>query len=134
VTAGTSPINADTDGDGLNDREDPSPLEPGVPPEYLVSQCRETAAAIRALDLSKFTGPTKNARKAKRTVLACGVTAAACAIAHHHYFVAAVELQFVARRIDGSCPPPDWMPDSPEKAAVREQVEVELDMVMYLLD
>jgi hypothetical protein len=56
VTAGTNPLKADTDEDGVNDREDPLPLDPGVPPTYLVTECRQTAAAILAMDQSKFSG------------------------------------------------------------------------------
>jgi hypothetical protein len=134
VTAGTNPLNADTDDDGINDREDPWPLEPGVPPAYLVTECRETAAAIRAMDLSKFVGPTTNARKARRTALACGVTSAANCIAAHRYFMAAVELECVDLLIDGCSWPPDWMPPSAEKTSLKDVVELELELTMYLFD
>ena len=69
VTAGTNPLKADTDEDGVNDREDPLPLDPGVPPTYLVTECRQTAARFW-LWISQFSGPNNITRKARRTLLA----------------------------------------------------------------
>jgi len=134
VTAGTNPLKADTDEDGVNDREDPLPLDPGVPPTYLVTECRQTAAAILAMDQSKFSGPNNITRKARRTLLACGVTAAANAISARCYLVAAVELLAVDLLIDGYSCPADWMPPSPEKTWLKEVVELELELTLYLLD
>jgi hypothetical protein len=45
-----------------------------------------------------------------------------------------VELLAVDLLIDGYSCPADWMPPSPEKTWLKEVVELELELTLYLLD
>ena len=52
----TNPLLVDTDGDGLDDFNDPLPLDPGVTTDWLTDAICELAYDIRSTDLSAFKG------------------------------------------------------------------------------
>jgi hypothetical protein len=123
VTAGTNPCSVDTDGDGVNDAIDPTPLDPGVPQVFLEQLARDLAAYTLGLDSSLFNGPNNNANKGRRGALANRATDAANAIADGDVPQAIEALRSFQDRVDGTSPPPDWMDDSAEKAAVAAKVQ-----------
>jgi hypothetical protein len=133
VGMGTSPCTKDTDGDSVPDNIDPTPLEAGVPQNYLALLTQTTAAEVRGLDVAEFLGPNDNARAGRQNALANNLTAAANAIELGEYQAALASLTMVLTKIDGASPPPDWMPDSPERAALYADVQA-LIMLVEVLD
>lgn len=124
VTIGTDPCNADSDGDGVADNVDPTPLDPGVPPEFLEAETRDLCEAILDLDLALFNGPNDNANSGRRNSLANRACNAANAIAVGDLQSAIDLLEALLQKIDGESSPPDWMADSPEKTASADEVSL----------
>jgi len=129
VATGTDPCSPDTDGDGVDDDVDPTPLEPGVPTDFLADWTLDVAHAIYATDLSLFTGHGTWAKRLRRIILA-GFTATAAGLIEHGYVVeATIVLEIVRISVDGDPEPPDWMVESPEQ----EQFEIEIEVILDLL-
>ncbi len=130
VTAGTNPCEADTDGDGVPDNIDDMPLDPGVSEDLLVQMIRDTADAIGALDLGLFNGPNNNANKGRRNSLANRIRNAANALSDGDEATALDLLQGVLEKVDDVSPPPDWMDPSPEKTALRQDLEALIVLIL----
>jgi hypothetical protein len=124
VAGGTNLCSADTDGDGVPDGTDPLPLQPGVPCGFLESTMRSVGVEIEALSLSLFNGPNANANKGRRNSLATRVQNAANGVCDGQEQNALTNLNGVLEKVDGDEPTPDWMFDSPEKTALRESIEL----------
>ena len=120
---GTDPCNADSDGDGVDDATDPTPLDPGVPPAFLDGLTRDLCAAIQALDLSLFNGQNNNANKGRRGALANRACNAANDIADGDLAGAIDKLDSLLDKIDGQSQPKDWMDPSSEKTTLAVDVE-----------
>ena len=132
VAAGTNPCSNDTDGDGLPDNVDPSPNVPGVPPNVLANYTVGIGIEILMLDPSLFLGPNNNARRARQVALAVIVASAAAEIQAHHYNAAKALLTTVEKFTDGNSPPPDWMPNSPQKTTLHSDVQTALTLLQFL--
>lgn len=130
VELGTDPCNPDSDGDGVDDATDPTPLQPGVPPEFLDGLARDLCAAIGNLDLSLFNGPNNNPNKGRRKALANRACGAANAIAINDIDGAIDELASLLAKIDGDSPPPDWMDSSEAKTAIAIDVSVLIALLL----
>jgi hypothetical protein len=129
VAAGTNSCNAETDGDGLLDNVDPTPTDPGATASFLEQSARKTATDIQNLDLSVFNGPNANANKGRRNALANRAIEAANAIAAGNITGAIDALTSLLEKIDGQSPPPDWIDDSPEKAALANEVSLLISLL-----
>lgn len=130
VVLGTDPCNPDTDGDGVLDNVDPTPLDPGVPEEFLIEIIRMTSDMIGEINVDSFNGPNDNANRGRRNSLANRVLIAANALALGEEEIALALLFSVLRRIDDQSPPKDWMVPSPEKDALREDVELLISLIL----
>ncbi len=131
VSLGTDACDPDTDDDGVWDDEDPLPTDPGVTAGFLEDLTRDTAEGILQLSLSLFNGPNNNANKGRRNALANRATQAANCIGVGDYQCAIDQLESLLEKIDGLTPPPDWMDESPEKEALRDEVELLIALLQY---
>lgn len=130
VALGTNPCNSDSDGDGVGDFDDPLPTEPGVTSGWLEDECRELASIeIPGLALDAFDAPNANAAEGRRNALANRAAEAANALAAGDEATAIAELESLLEKIDGVTPPPDWMTDSPERAALAGEVWLLIDLL-----
>src|SRR5690606_24691477 len=108
VSNGTDPCNADTDGDGLTDDVDPTPLVPGATNDFLADWTRDVSDDVRDLPLSNFAG-NGFARAARRVVLAGMISLAANQIDIGNTAIGYVLLTVAEQFFDGQSPPPDWI-------------------------
>jgi hypothetical protein len=124
VALTTDPCNADTDGDGVGDDVDPEPTVPGVPQDFLAEWTMDVSNDIRAVDLDLFTGANDFAKGLRQAVLS-GLTSFAAILTDFGYpDLASAYLTLVYQRVDGASPPQDWMVDSPEKAALADEIDL----------
>ena len=130
VVLGTDSCNPDTDGDGVLDNVDPTPLDPGVPEEFLIEIIRMTSDMIGEINVDSFNGPNDNANRGRRHSLANRVRIAANALALGEEEIALALLFSVLRRIDDVTRPKDWMNPSPEKDALREDIELLISLIL----
>lgn len=130
VELGTDPCNPDTDGDGVLDNVDPTPLDPGVPEEFLIEIIRMTSDMIGETNVTSFNGPNDNANRGRRNSLANRVRNAANALTLGDEETALDLLFSVLERIDDQSPPKDWMDPSPERDALREDVELLISLIL----
>lgn len=130
VDLGTDPCNPDSDGDGVGDATDPTPLVPGVPPEFLDGLARDLCDAIGSLDLSLFNGPNNNANKGRRNSLANRACSAANAIADNDIDEAIDKLLSLLDKIDGESQPPDWMDSSETKTSLAIDVYILIALLL----
>jgi len=133
VDIGTSPCNADTDDDGVNDNFDPLPLDPGVTEGYIETELRADADFILTIDLDLFTGPNNNANKGRRGALSNRANAAANQVANENYQEAIDILFSILDRVDGEEPPKDWMIESQDKTDLEVEMMLMIDLLGYLL-
>lgn len=132
VDQGTDPANHDSDGDGLWDNVDPIPTEPGATTGFMETMARDTADDILELDLGLFKGNYTFIKQVRRASMAYRCDWAAIFIAYDNIPLAIFFLETVRWRLDGDDWPPDWMPDSAEKAELLDQVTLMIDL-LYLL-
>lgn len=132
IALGTDPCNSDTDGDGIPDNIDDQPLTPGVSGGLVESWTRAAADEILALNLSLFNGPNNNANNGRRTALSNRANAAANAIAAGDYATAIAELTSLLEKVDGVFPPPDWVHNTPERAALAAEIEFLILLIEWL--
>lgn len=128
----TNVCSADTDGDGFNDNIDPTPTVPGVPPSFLASLTTALAANVNSLNLSLFLGPNNNARAGRQNNIVSHLNNAANAIRRGQFAAALAQLQVVENRIDDISPQPDWMPSSPQKSQLRQDVVAIITLLQML--
>ncbi|MCH7685264.1 MAG: thrombospondin type 3 repeat-containing protein [Planctomycetes bacterium] len=120
----------DDDNDGVLDNEDPTPFNPGVPEEFLIEIIRMTSDMIGEINLDSFNGPNDNANRGRRNSLANRVRIAANALALGEEEIALALLFSVLRRIDDVTRPKDWLNPSPEKDALREDIELLISLIL----
>jgi len=130
VAIGSNPCLADTDADGIPDDIDPFPTDPGGTQDFIETALRDLCLAVEGLDLSLFAAPNNNARKGRRNAMCNKLTAAANATANDDLQDASDQLTSVKAKIDGNPQPKDWMGASPERDALRQ----EIDELIELLD
>ncbi len=133
-TAGnTDPCSTDTDNDGVPDNVDPLPTQPGVTQDFLEDWVRELATdTIPSLDLSLFTGPNNNAKRGRRNSFTVRAAIAANAIANGNYLVAIVALETIYVQVNNQGPIPDWMHPSPQQAALADEIEQLIDLLILM--
>lgn len=132
VTLGTSLCNEDTDGDGVNDAQDPTPLVPGVPASWIESRLRADATGVMGLSLSVFDAPNNNARAGRRNAISNKLTSAANNLASGDIFSALDELSSLLQKLDGDPSPTDWMVEGPDKEALYADVLQLIFLLNYL--
>jgi len=123
LAAGTSPVAADTDGDGLADGVDPDPLVPGLSGDALAEEVREIANDVTEIPAASFTGPNANAERGRRNALANRLQAAANHIEDGDFEEALAILEHVRELVDGDPSPPDVMDPGSDKDMVRDQID-----------
>lgn len=129
LAAGTSPVSADTDGDGMNDAVDPDPLVPQDPVGQLAERVQEAAADVLAVPEAAFAGPNAQAERGRRNALANRLQEAANAIATGDLEEALAILYHVRDLLDGLPSPPDVMDDGPAKDDLRAEVDALIALV-----
>jgi hypothetical protein len=129
-TLGTDPLNPDTDGDGLNDGIDPNPTQVDDPGDFIASGLLDLADQVASLPLDAFEGFSPISRAVRRSLLAGALRLAAMAVSHEFDLLAAIELQFVLRRVDGAGPVPDWIVVPSARDAVHAQAEFYQDLII----
>lgn len=132
VAAGTNPNNGDSDGDGVGDAEDPLPNDPGVTDGFIEDDLRTTAEIAREFDLADIEAKNDNAAQGRRNAIGNKLSAAANAIAAGDFATALDILNSLLMKLDGDPNPRDWMVDSPEKDALREEIEILIDLINLL--
>ena len=132
VVLGTDACSEDTDGDGVIDSIDPLPIDQGVTPDVLADLLVEQADVIRNLDADLFNGRIPTWRIVRRNVLASFVERSARFIEIGEPFVAEILLRIVRFRVDGEPFPRDWMPDSPEKDELEQELDILIDLASLL--
>ncbi|HZW11412.1 MAG TPA: hypothetical protein VFF69_16025 [Phycisphaerales bacterium] len=133
LTAGTSLCAADSDGDGSDDANDPTPLEPGVSSGVIEEWLRLGAEGTLDLDLALFDAPNNNAARGRRLVTAVGLGLAANATSRGRFQLAILELELLLRRLDDEPSPRDWMVPSAEKTQLRQDIELAISWLYYEL-
>ena len=134
VELGTDPCVADTDGDGVNDNLDPTPLDPGVTQDYIEEELRNDSNLILDIDLGDFFGPNDNANKGRRGSLSNRANAAAKQVAKANYQQAVNILFSILDRVDGEEPPKDWMSEeSPGKIWLEAEMMLMIELLGYYL-
>ena len=131
-TTGTDPCNADTDGDGVPDNEDPTPLDPGVTSGFIEDSLRALSASVEGLDVALFDVGKPKAAPGLRNALSNKLNAAANGVAAGDNADAIDQLSSFLQKIDGLSPPADWMVNSPEKTALRADIELLIDLLSAL--
>jgi len=121
----TDPFNPDTDGDGLNDFEDPTPLNAGATVDFLEEYGQAVAIDILETPVVEFASPNANASKGNQTALTKRMTAANNALAAGDEEEAVRILQGMLAKID------DWMEDGQAKEDVRAQIELMIALILY---
>ena len=129
---GTDPLEADTDGDGVLDGDDPLPLEPGVDLEWLAAASDALAVAIDALDLALIDAPNNNAAANRRDNMASHADHAADRFDGGQISSAIAQLETILDRVDGSKKPKDWLLPSDEADAIAHQVLLLLELTDLL--
>lgn len=109
IGLGTSPCEADTDGDTLPDAVDPAPLNPTISGSTLEQAAFALACAIERLDLAAFDGPNDNAKRGRRNALATHARQAARALGQGAQSAAVALLQVIVARTDTATLPQDWI-------------------------
>jgi hypothetical protein len=127
--AGTDPCSADTDDDGVDDADDPTPTVPGVPGSWLEQELRDEAAHVRGLELQLFEGRTEVGQQARRTQLAARFDKASNGVRKANVVTAAEMLERARMRIDGEPAPGEFMAPSPEKTVLLEQTDLYLSLL-----
>lgn len=123
LAAGTSPVAADTDGDGLGDGVDPAPLIPAMTVDGLADTVRATANGVLEIPEAAFTGPNAHAERGRRNALANRLQAAANHIADGDLAEALAILRHVRELLDGLSSPPDVMEDGAAKDDLRDEID-----------
>ncbi len=94
---------------------------PGSRAGFVVSLADWRADQVAGLDASLFTGPSAEARAAKRHAMSQQFGAAAHEVGAHANLRASLSLGAVLRETDGRPAPKDWMVPSPEESAVNSE-------------
>jgi hypothetical protein len=129
---GTDPLEADTDGDGVLDGDDPLPLEPGVDLDWLAAAADDLAMMLDGLDLGLIDAPNGNAAANRRDNLASHADLAADRFEGGQVSSAIAQLETILDRVDGAKKPKDWLLPGDEADAIAEQVLVLLELADLL--
>ena len=92
----------------------------------------ESRSAWPTLDPALFSEPNDNANEGRRNALANPATDAANAFCASAAAEAVEALNSLLDKIDGASPPPDWMHDSQDKSALKDEVELLIALVLLL--
>lgn len=130
IDMGTSPCNADTDGDGVGDADDPLPVDPGVTSGWLEESTRQLSSDVLMIELGAFNGPNNNANKGRRGALANRIQDVANSISAGDYVTASEAVSSILLKLDGDETPPDWMDDS----TIKTQLYEELMLLLLLIE
>lgn len=98
--------------------------------DALATALSATADGVAELDPGLFDGPNPRSSTGRRTALSNRAQDAAEALDAGNVELAIERMESLLDRVDGVSPPPDWMPDSPEKTALAEEV---LDLIDALV-
>ena len=91
---------------------------------------RDVASNINGLDLDLFTGRNDRSQRARRNILASHVRRATKFVTRDKPDAALIFLNLALRRVDGDPSPRDWMIDSMEKDAVRQDIELLMALIV----
>ncbi len=133
VTLGTSPCNADTDGDGADDAIDPTPTDPGTSSGFVEDWVRMLSDEVSMFDLDLIRAPNNNAARARRNAMRIKLCWAATRIAWCHPQGAINSLERLLDRLDGEPGPRDWMEPSPERDQLVADIELAIAWLEYEL-
>jgi hypothetical protein len=89
---------------------------------WIADVLNEYSAYVAGLDPSLFPGPTTPARISRRLSLSHELQVASNRASSGHTNAALQALGHTIWRLDGDSSPPDWMAESPQKQALREDV------------
>lgn len=128
---GTDPLVADTDGDGVDDGDDPYPATPGVGSEWLAERTIALAADIESLDLSLVDAKTDAAASGRLGSLSTRAYNAADSFAEGRYSAATALLEGILDRVDGDRSPEDWLVDCAERTDIAETILILLELAGY---
>ena len=127
----TNPLSADTDGDGLSDLVDPTPLDPGATADWLEDEAIALSEAVDFLSLAEFNGPNNNANKGRRNSLANRIRNAAKDIRRGDYDSAMDKLDGALAKVDGIEPEPDWMHAGPAQQELADELVLLIGLLLY---
>ncbi len=128
---GTNPKLSDTDGDGVDDGDDPNPAEPGVGSDWLADWSWALAAEIECLDLSLVDAKNDNAASGRLGSMATRAGNAAESFEDGKISSATALLDGLLDRVDGADSPEDWLVDSDERVALAEDLMLMLELAEY---
>jgi hypothetical protein len=128
---GTDPLLADTDGDGVDDGDDPEPAEPGVGADWLAAEALALATSIECLDLSLVDAANDNAASGRLGSLATRARSAAERFEDGKVSSATALLDGLLDRIDGVDSPEDWLVESDARATLAEATLTLLELATY---
>jgi hypothetical protein len=128
---GTDPLLADTDGDGVDDGDDPEPAEPGVGADWLAAEALALATSIECLDLSLVDAANDNAASGRLGSLATRARSAAERFEDGKVSSATALLDGLLDRIDGVDSPEDWLVESDARATLAEATLTLLELAAY---
>ncbi len=122
VRIGTDPNLNDSDGDGVLDGEDLAPLARSVSGSRILIALRGGATAVMRLRLSVFNDKDSRAATTLRGAIRDELLKAADQVEAGHRKGAVETLRNLHERINGEKPPPIWMLNGTEKAALSTDI------------
>ncbi len=132
AVAGLNPCSTDTDGDLIPDNLDPLPLDPGGTGAYVEQTLRDLACQVSNFNLSLFSGPNNNFKKAKRNIIASLLNSAANSVANGNFNAAIFKLEVARLFFDDQSFPSDFILPGPEKTGLQADVEAMILLLMFL--
>ncbi len=132
LVVGTSFCDPDTDGDGVIDGNDPTPLEPGVPVDYIVATIQETGIVVGSLPPKLIDANNAKCAAGRIGAMTNKLEAAARLVAAGAYDAAIEELESLLNKLDGERNPPDWILPSSEKEELAAEIQLAISLIEFL--
>ncbi|MCL4691360.1 MAG: FG-GAP repeat protein [Candidatus Hydrogenedentes bacterium] len=129
LTWQTSLCDPDTDGDGVDDGIDPTPLVPGVPPEFIEKLLDDAANTVLAFPVNIVDAKNAKAAQGRLGAMSNKLEAAALLVAAGQYDAAREELESLLKKLDGAPNPPDWILSSDEKQTLASEIELAIALL-----
>ncbi len=129
LTWQTSLCDPDTDGDGVDDGIDPTPMEPGVPPEFIEKLLDDAANTVLTFPVNIVDAKNAKAAQGRLGAMSNKLEAAAWLIAAGQYDAALEELESLLKKLDGAPNPPDWILPSYEKETLASEIELAIALL-----
>ncbi len=126
----TNPCAADTDGDGIDDLNDPTPDVPGTSSGFIEDWLRGTGTISAGFDLGSIDAPNDNAATGRRNAIANKLAKAANLTADGDYQGAIDELASLLEKLDGEPRPADWMKPGEDRDNLVLDINLAIDWLL----